>query len=65
MAQKVEIEASITKTGEVQLKVKGVKGSKCVDLSKLLTDELGEVVEQKKTPEYYQREQVHQRKTTR
>ncbi len=66
MAEKVELEVVITPTGEVQITVKGVKGKSCEDLSRQIEAELGEVLERKRTPEYYQAQENirKQRKTT-
>ena len=54
MAEKVEIEAVINLEGEVELTIKGLRGDGCEDIARALEDALGEVVERKKTPEYYQ-----------
>ncbi len=51
-----ELEIRITKTGEVRVKVKGVKGKKCVEGIKLIQQSLGngEIKEQQFTSEYYE-----------
>ncbi len=54
MAVKHELEITISPSGEIQLKVKGVAGEGCLDLTKALEEELGLVVERAKTSEYYQ-----------
>ena len=43
----------IDSTGAIQYEVKGVKGRKCTDLTKAI-DQLANVVETKKTAEFYQ-----------
>lgn len=50
----VEIEYLIKPNGEVEIKVKGVKGLECVKLTEPLQSKLGEVTEQTKTSEYYE-----------
>jgi hypothetical protein len=56
MAVKHELEIEISPTGEIQLKVKGVAGEGCLELTRALEEELGIVVEREKTSEYYQAE---------
>ena len=56
MAVKHELEIEISPSGEIQIKVKGVAGEGCIDLTKALEEELGLVVEREKTSEYYQAE---------
>ena len=56
MAQRHDIDIVITQQGEVHLEVKGVKGTKCMDLTKDIEEELGIVIEQEKKSEYYQQE---------
>ncbi len=51
-----EIEIEITPAGEVTLKVKGVAGGQCLELTKALEEELGLVVAREKTSEFYQAE---------
>ena len=53
---KHELEIEISPTGEIQLKVKGVAGEGCLELTRALEEELGIVVEREKTSEYYQAE---------
>ncbi len=43
--------------GEVQIKVEGVAGANCMDFTKWLEDELGEVTAREFTSEYYQEEE--------
>lgn len=52
---KHSIEIVITADGTITGEVKGVKGTSCSDISKWL-DELGEVTEDRHTPDFYQRE---------
>jgi len=53
------IDVFIHPDGTVELQVKGVKGKKCLDLTKNLEQALGEVKERKLTNEYYQTEEQH------
>jgi len=57
------IEVEITETGEVKATVKGVAGSKCGELSAFL-DELGTVLEDQRTPDFYRQQTVGTRVTT-
>ena len=47
------IDVVITDDGEVKVTVQGVQGPACEDISKFL-DQLGDVIEDKKTPDFYQ-----------
>lgn len=49
---------TIMPTGEIKIQIEGVKGKKCLDLSKAFEDALGEVVDRKFTSEYYQEEYI-------
>mgnify|MGYP001590214294 CR=1 FL=1 len=53
------IDVFIHPDGSVELQVKGVKGKKCLDLTKDLEQALGEVKERKLTSEYYQKAEQH------
>ena len=64
MAQKVELEVEISRTGEVQLKVRGLKGKACVDLARPIEEAVGEVLDRKLSAEYYEAEKVLQSKRT-
>ena len=57
MAKKRDIIISIGPDGEVKIEVAGVAGSSCVDFTKFLEDELGDVTERVHTSEYYQEEE--------
>jgi hypothetical protein len=54
MADKHEIEIDIDDNGNVSFRVKGVKGKKCLEITKELEAALGIVVKQEKTAEFYQ-----------
>lgn len=54
MADKHEIEIDIDDNGNVSFQVKGVKGKKCLEITKELEQALGIVVKQEKTAEFYQ-----------
>lgn len=54
MAVKTELRFVIGTDGTIKLEVKGVPGAKCIDLTKELEKELGEVLEREKHGEYFQ-----------
>ena len=54
MAVKQELEISIGPNGEIQIEVKGVKGSGCTEITKDIEEALGVVVSRENTSEYYQ-----------
>jgi hypothetical protein len=56
MSDKHELNISISETGEVQIEVSGVKGSKCLSLTEDIEKELGVVLLREKKSEYYQQE---------
>ncbi len=56
MAERHELEITIGKDGKVNIGVKGIKGSKCLDVTKDLEEELGTVIEREKTSDFYQEE---------
>lgn len=51
-----EIEYTIYPDGRVEQLVKGIKGPKCLEVTKEINEKLGEVTETKPTPEYYEQE---------
>ena len=51
-----DIEVTISKTGEVKVHIKGVKGKACMEYAKWLTNAIGVVKDQKLTSEYYEPE---------
>ena len=53
MATKRDIVITIGPDGNVQLTVEGVAGPDCVDFTKFLEEELGDVTERVHTGEYY------------
>jgi len=54
-----EIIVSISPSGEVKVTVNGVRGPACTDLTKAIEQALGSVKADRKTPEYFQRQEVH------
>ena len=54
MATHRDILISIGPDGEVQIQVEGVAGKDCVDLTRSLEEELGDVTDRQFTREYYQ-----------
>lgn len=52
-----EIEVTISKDGQVQIQVRGVKGTKCLELTKELEDALGgEILARIMSPEALEQE---------
>ncbi|MBN2020704.1 MAG: DUF2997 domain-containing protein [Sedimentisphaerales bacterium] len=51
-----DVEIVISKTGEVKVHIKGVKGKGCLEYAKWLSKIVGSVREQKLTSEYYEPE---------
>ena len=49
-----ELEIAIDSEGKVSIKVKGVKGPKCVELTRPLEEALGEIEDRIYTGEYYE-----------
>jgi hypothetical protein len=60
MAMKTELKFEIGKDGTIKLEVGGVKGKKCLDLTKALEKELGIVLDVQKTGEYYENVEVEE-----
>ena len=48
-----ELEITIAKDGTITAKVNGIKGSKCIDATKFLSD-IGRIESSTKTSEYYE-----------
>lgn len=53
MASKHELEIEIGPTGQVEVKVKGAKGKRCLDYVQVFAS-VGKVVDQKPTSEMYE-----------
>ena len=51
-----EVDITITKTGEVKVHIKGVKGKACLEYAEWLRSIIGPVKDQKLTSEYYEPE---------
>jgi hypothetical protein len=51
-----DVEIEISKTGEVKVHIKGVKGQNCLTYAKWLTELIGKVKDQQLTSEYYEPE---------
>ncbi|MGD0077687.1 MAG: DUF2997 domain-containing protein [Sedimentisphaerales bacterium] len=49
-----EVEITISKTGEVRVHIKGVKGKGCLEYAEWLKNVVGKVKDQKLTSEYYE-----------
>lgn len=56
MADKHEIKIDIDDSGNVSFRVMGLKGKKCLAVTKEFEEALGIVVKQEKTAEFYQTE---------
>jgi hypothetical protein len=54
MVLKREMEIEIGRDGKVNIKVKGVQGTECLEFSQFLEAALGDTLEQELTSEYYQ-----------
>ncbi len=61
MATKHEIDITIDDDGNVSFEVKGVKGKKCLEITKELEEALGIVKDRRKTGEYYETEVTYGR----
>ena len=57
MAKRRDIIITIGPDGNVQISVEGVSGGDCVDLTRALEEELGDVTDRQFTSEYYQAEE--------
>lgn len=55
-AKKQEVEITINPEGKVKVHIKGIKGKKCLELVDFLKQNVGEILEQKLTSEYYEPE---------
>ncbi|MDP2663650.1 MAG: DUF2997 domain-containing protein [Dehalococcoidia bacterium] len=49
-----EIIITVTPDGKPKVEVKGVKGRKCLDLSRAIEEALGQATETKRTKEFYE-----------
>jgi acylphosphatase len=55
--KKRDIVITIGEDGEVQIAVEGVSGKGCIDFTKFLEEELGDVTSREHTSEYYQEDE--------
>jgi len=55
LADRIEIEVTISAAGEVRLATRGLKGEACLAETEALEKALGEVRAREKTGEYYER----------
>lgn len=53
------IDIFIHPDGKIEMQVKGIKGRKCLDLTKDLENALGKIIGRKLTPECFQLEEQH------
>jgi len=53
-----EIRVVIEKDGKLILKVSGKRGPQCLTVSQALEEEMGQVLERQRTPEFYQKAQI-------
>ncbi len=56
MAEKKELEISISSTGEVIINVIGAKGSKCLDITKELEETIGTITDRENKSSFYEQE---------
>lgn len=54
MADQLEIQVTISPSGEVTLETRGLKGTECLAETKGLEEKLGRVTARTKTAEYWQ-----------
>ncbi|MCA9517531.1 MAG: DUF2997 domain-containing protein [Myxococcales bacterium] len=52
-----DIVITINEDGGVDIKVEGVPGADCIDFTKFLEEELGDVTHREHTSEYFQQEE--------
>ncbi len=57
MVTKKDLVITIGPDGEVTIEVQGAAGPECLDLTKFLEDELGEVTDRQLSSAYYQEEE--------
>ena len=60
MAKKRDIIITIGPDGNIPLSVEGVAGSDCVDFTRFLEEELGDVTEREFTSDYYKAEEAEE-----
>ena len=56
MADKHDLNITISETGEIEIKVEGISGPKCIELTKDLENELGIIISREKTSSYYKQD---------
>ena len=59
---KIDLDIQIGPDGKVVFHVEGVPGAKCLDITKELEEELGEVLNREYTSEYYMQEEEDKEK---
>jgi len=60
---KIDLDIKIGPDGRVTFQVKGAPGAKCLEITKELEEELGEVLNREYTSEYYMQEEEEKVKT--
>jgi hypothetical protein len=58
----MKIKVEVNQEGDTRIKVEGVKGKSCKDLTKAIEEALGTTTADKKTAEYHEREQKSKNK---
>lgn len=53
MADRHDITITISESGEVLLSVEGLSGPKCIKATDFIIDDLGDIISQEHTSEYY------------
>ena len=62
MPKRHEIDISLSSKGEVNIKVQGIDGPGCLDLTKELEEELGVIINREKTSDFYKQEEQQDNK---
>ncbi len=56
MAERHDLNIVITESGDVEIQVQGISGPKCLKTTKVIEEELGEILWRERTSEYYKKE---------
>ena len=65
MADKEELEITISDSGDIDIHVIGTKGKKCLDMTKSLEDALGVVVSRETQSSFYEQDDKNRISLTR
>jgi hypothetical protein len=53
MAKRVDLNITVNKSGQIEIKIEGAEGGKCFELTDDLEKSLGEILSQEKTSDFY------------